>query len=201
MNPEARSTLAAAASAHAPLHLIALSHELRAKGHISGITEDSIAVEVGPDQPLAVLHTVSASFSLGTRTWSFLATVLDAEDGTVVLSAPQDLVWADRRLTPRVPVSAPVDVEILGAHPASNPQLVDLALAGMGVRVKRRTGLKLNERVTVALELQGHRVELTAELRRIDGNDLGFFFPDSVRRGRISPPPALVALLDLMART
>jgi hypothetical protein len=200
MDPAVHATLAQAADASVPLHIIALSHELRVRGHIVALSDDSIAVEVGPDHPLAVLHTVSASFSLGTRTWSFLSSVIDAEEGTIVLSAPSELVWADRRLTARHPIDAAVEVEILGAHPAARPRLVDISLSGMGVTVQRATSLALGERVPVVIAYGDLRIEVTGELRRVNGNDLGFFFPDCVRRGKISPPVELITLMDRLSR-
>ena len=200
MTPDTRSTLTAARDAGAPVHLIALSQELRVKGGLVALDDDLLTVEIGPDQPLTLRQTVHGSFSLAHRTWSFLSTVLDLEGPNVYLAAPGELLWADRRITSRIPVTVPVQVELLGAHPESRPMLVDLALAGMKVSVRRATGLSLEERIPIVLEYEGRRVELVGELRRIEGNNLGFFFPDSIRRGRISPPPELGALLERLIR-
>lgn len=200
MSTDSSAPLAAAVEGRLPLHVISLRHEARFVGRLVEAGEDALLLELGPGHPFGPLDMVSVSFSHGPRTFTFLANVLDGEDDRVWLAHPREVVSADRRISPRVPVTLPVSVELLGARPGSRPQLVDLAITGMKVVVHGDAGLTVGERLPVVLEFEGKRVELVAELRHATGSALGFFFPETIRRGRLAPPAALVALVERVRR-
>ncbi len=196
MSADIQGPLAAAVEGRLAIHVVSIRHEARFAGVLTAVTDDGLLLELGPGHPFGPLDMVSASFSHGARTYTFLANVLQAEDDRVWLAPPRDIVSADRRIAPRFVVSVPVEVEVLGANPNCRPTLADIAVTGMKVQVKARSGLRVGERVSVVLTLENRRVELTAELRHETAGALGFFFPDTIRRGRLAPSAALTALVD-----
>lgn len=195
-----RTLLLTAAAAQAPLHLISLRRELRVVARLAGVEDDGLTVALPEGHGLDMMDLLHASFSHAGRTHSFLTHVRDVEGGGAWLSLPEQIVSADQRLAPRIPVSVAVEVELLGAHPECRPHLVDLALTGMQVRVERKLGLELGERLPAVLRFEGLQVEVVAELRREAGAALGFYFPESVRKGRLHPPPALAALVERLRK-
>lgn len=196
MSVDPTASLAAAVEGRLPVHVVSIRHEARFSGVLVQADAEALVLELGPGHPFSALDMISASFSHGPRTYTFLANVLEAEDDRVWLAPPRDIVSADRRITPRFVVGVPVEVEILGAHPSARPTLVDIATTGMKVAVKARLGLSVGERVPVVLGFEGRRVELTAELRHEGAGAAGFFFPESIRRGRLAPPAPLLALVE-----
>lgn len=196
MSNDFLAPFAAAVEGRLALHVVSIRHEARFTGVLVEANPDGLVLALGPGHPFSALDMVSASFSYGARTYTFLANVLEADDDRIWLAAPRDVVSADRRIAPRFVVTAPVEVDLLGANPACRPSLVDIAITGMKVAVKARSGLAIGEKVAVVLTLDGSRVELTGELRHETAGALGFFFPGSIRGGRLAPPAALVALVD-----
>jgi len=192
--------LKAAVEGRLPVHLISIRHEARFAARLLEVGDDGVLVELGPGHPLGAWDMVSCSFSWGPRTYTFLAPVTESEDARVWLSRPREVVSAERRITPRHSIRLPIEVELLGAHPASRPSLVDLALTGMKVAVAAPPGIEVGERISAVLTHEGRRIELTAELRHQTGDGLGFFFPETVRKGRLAPPPALAALVEKLRR-
>ncbi len=193
---DARALLSTAATAQLPLHLISLRREVRVTGQLAEAADDALTVALPSGHGLEPMDQLSVSFSQGGYTHSFLAHVVDIDGDCAWLSVPGRVVSADQRLVPRARVTVPVEVDLLGAHPECRPVLVDLAVIGMQVTVSRPAGIALYERIPVVLAFEGHRIELVAELRREKGAALGFFFPDCVKRGRLQPPAALVALVE-----
>lgn len=196
MNENIHDTLARAVTHRSPVHLISLRTEGRILGRLAEMGEDAILVDVESGYSPHPPDLVSASFAHGPRLYTFLSHVVDGAGEGLWLSFPRGIVSADRRLTPRAPVTAPVEVSIHGVHPHSAPLLADIALTGMRVRIAAPTGLRPLQRTQVDLRLGEHHVELTAELRHETENAAGFFFPETVRRGRLSPPAALEALVE-----
>ncbi len=194
------TVLRSAAGAGVPLHLIALRREARVVGTIGEVESDGLTVTLPGDHGLVLMDLLSASFSLGGRTWSFLTHVRDLEGDAAWLSAPTGMVSADQRIAPRIAVREDVEVELLGAHPEARPRLVDLAVTGMQVSVSRAIGVAVGERLPAVLRFEGREIELVAELRREAGMSLGFFFPESIRRGRLHPPAGLAALVERVRR-
>jgi hypothetical protein len=200
MATENQAALSAAIDEKLPLHLISLRHETRFTGRLLEVGEESLLIELEAGHALASLDMVSVSFSQGSRTYTFLASILDGEDDKVWLALPREIVSADRRMAPRIPVTVPIEVELLGAHPASEPMLVDIALTGMKVSTRVDPGLTVGERIPVVLSFEDNRIEIVAELRHQTGLTLGFFFPETIRRGRLAPPMELATLVDRVRR-
>ncbi|MSQ01582.1 MAG: hypothetical protein EXR71_06775 [Myxococcales bacterium] len=193
---DVRALLSTAAVAQIPLHVISLRREVRVVGQLAEAGEDTLTVALPSGHGLEAMDQISASFSHAGYTHSFLAHVVEVDGDCVCVTAPARVVSADQRLVPRARVTIPIEVELLGAHPESRPVLVDLAVIGMQVTVSRPAGLALHERIPVVLAFEDVRIELMAELRRENGSALGFFFPESIQRGRLQPPPALAALVE-----
>ena len=197
---DARALLSTAAVAQLPLHLISLRREVRVVGQLAEAGDDALTVALPGGHGLEAMDQISASFSQGGYTHSFLAHVVDIDGDCAWITAPSRVVSADQRLVPRAKVTVPVEVELLGIHPECRPALVDLTVIGMQVTVSRPAGLALYERIPVVLDFEAHRIELVAELRREKGSALGFFFPEAVKRGRLQPPPALAALVERLKK-
>lgn len=200
MNTDTRDVLMAAMTEGTPIHLISVRAESRLLGQLLEITEDGLHLSVLAGEAPEPHDMVSGSFASGSKVHIFVAHVVEGPDEGLWLTLPRDTVSADRRRAPRTPVRLPVDVRLLGADPDCAPVLVDIALAGMRVKLAQPTQLALRDRLPVVLQFEEHHVELLAELRHEAGGSAGFSFPGMMRNDRPKTSAALQALVERIER-
>jgi hypothetical protein len=180
--------------------LVPLSQESHISGKFSSLEDGSIRFIVPDGEAFHVLGMVSVTFQSAGGIHSFLSSVVDNDPTTLWLSMPRQLISTDGRKSARMPVTAPVEVDILGAHYAAKAKLVDIALTGMKVEFSADPKLIVGERFPVVLCWEEQRVELVAELRHKHGNSCGFFFPQSIRRGVVDAPKDLTRLIKSLEK-
>lgn len=200
--PTALEILTVAATAGQRAHVISIRHEARHAGNLLEVGESWVTVRLPEASELQPMETVSVAFSMGPRAYTFLAVVLDLDldENRVFLSMPDDVLHTERRLVPRTPVDAMVSVELPAMRPARIFPLVDISPTGMRLRTGTDNGLTVGDRIRAILRYEELSLELLAEVRHIHQDSTGFYFPDSVRHGRLNPKPELVELVKRLGK-
>jgi len=213
VKPEVLEALRECCAYRAPIVMIDTGAGRVYHARLAAVTEECITVEVAdPSEAPPEKTNCCVSFACRGESRAFFVRVLrhvqQPPPGLLrvnleISSGPMGL---EARMAFRVPVGTRQGVAVrltLGDDTVLAPRPVDLSLTGILVEFEPHEDPHLapGTRVEIELRLDLDSVRLNAEVVHRTMSRYGLYFPDVVHRGGISPPEALMRIVEILDKT